>query len=153
MDFHGTLQLTSYFFDEKEPLYKIMLPREKFVPAKFWKLFEDEMSLRRLLMDLGMKHTVSDMEIIEFAHTIESEARGKTSVEELRRKSSALFKEALEYNVTNKESEKDGDRARKMNLKKTEQQQTEGERNKRIGVSRAELRRETGSFFHPGLVS
>ncbi|XP_042565290.1 sacsin-like [Clupea harengus] len=104
-DIHGTLQLTSYFFDEKEYLYKIMLPQEKFVPPKFWNIFDDEeISLRRLLKDLGMKCTVSDVEITEFAHTIESEAQGQTSVKELRKKSSALFKEALKYNATKKNS-------------------------------------------------
>ncbi|XP_076152503.1 sacsin-like [Alosa pseudoharengus] len=104
-DIHGTLQKPSYFFDEKQDLYKIMLPKEKFVPPKFWRLFhQDSGVVRRLLIELGMKHTVSDIEIIEFAKTIESEVHGETSVQELRTKSSALFSEALIFNDTKKKS-------------------------------------------------
>ncbi|XP_041939470.1 sacsin-like [Alosa sapidissima] len=104
-DIQGTLQLASYFFDEKEPLYKIMLPQEKFVPPTFWEAFDhEEGSVRRLLKELGMKHIVSDVEIIRFANMIESEARGRTSIDELKKKSSALFIKALEYNATKKDS-------------------------------------------------
>ncbi|XP_062390574.1 sacsin-like [Sardina pilchardus] len=102
-DIHDTPQLASYFFDEKEPLYKIMLPRENFVPPTFWEAIDhEEGSVRRLLKELGMKHTVTDVEIIEFARIIESEAHHTISIDELKKKSSALFIKALEYNANKK---------------------------------------------------
>ncbi|XP_062406293.1 sacsin-like [Sardina pilchardus] len=99
-DIHWTPQLPSYFFDEEQHLYKIMLPEEKFVPPGFWKLFDqDSRQVRELLKELGMKHTVSDLEIIGFAKQIESEVHGKTSVHKLRKMSKALFREALEFHA------------------------------------------------------
>lgn len=104
-DIHGTPQLASYFFDEKVPLYKIMLPPEKFVPTKFWQEFgHEEASVRRLLKDLGMKHMVSDVEIIDFANAIQSEACESNLIDELTRKSSALFMWALKFNAAIKNS-------------------------------------------------
>ncbi|XP_063069594.1 sacsin [Engraulis encrasicolus] len=106
-DIYDTLQMASHFFDESLPLYKIMLPPEKFVPCKFLKLFDNgtgQGSFRQLLNDLGLKHNVSDVEIIEFAKQIQLDAKGKTCLERLKKQSLALFKEALIVHGRNRKS-------------------------------------------------
>ncbi|XP_063069583.1 sacsin-like isoform X1 [Engraulis encrasicolus] len=101
---HGTLQVASYYFSEKQSIYKAMLPPEKFVPSAFWELFKREKQTRQLLKDLGLKHAVSEADIIEFANMIQSDAKKKVNLKELQRKSSALFKEALSFNHKHKKS-------------------------------------------------
>ncbi|KAL2081508.1 hypothetical protein ACEWY4_023361 [Coilia grayii] len=103
-DIHGTLQVASYFFDDGQPLYRTMLPPEKFVPLKFWKLFHSETTVKQLLNDLGLNHTVSVADIIQFANTIQADAKGKICLQGLKQKSSAVFREALKCNDTNKKS-------------------------------------------------
>lgn len=94
-DINGYLQVSSYFFDEDVSLYKIMLPKDKFVPKAFWKLFENSARAKSLLKGLGLKHKVSEEEVIEFAHQIESDARGNSSLNVLKDRSSTLLKKAL----------------------------------------------------------
>ncbi|KAG1941227.1 sacsin [Pimephales promelas] len=40
-DIHGSLQVASYFYDESVSLYRVMLPKERFVPEKFWDNFQE----------------------------------------------------------------------------------------------------------------
>uniref|UniRef100_A0A3B1K9U9 HEPN domain-containing protein n=1 Tax=Astyanax mexicanus TaxID=7994 RepID=A0A3B1K9U9_ASTMX len=40
-DIHGDLQMASYFFDDKVNLYRVMLPKERFVPKAFWEMFSN----------------------------------------------------------------------------------------------------------------
>ncbi|KAJ3600802.1 hypothetical protein NHX12_031777 [Muraenolepis orangiensis] len=98
---HGNSEMASYYFDEDETLYKIMLPQERFVPKRFWEAISDTSSMRQLLIKLGMKHAVSDNEIIDFAFQIESESKGTCELRDLKKKSSVLLKAAI------KKAEKD----------------------------------------------
>uniref|UniRef100_A0A3Q2VRF0 HEPN domain-containing protein n=1 Tax=Haplochromis burtoni TaxID=8153 RepID=A0A3Q2VRF0_HAPBU len=96
----GRLEPASYYFDESVELYKRMLPQEKFVPDRFWtELCEGDdcttEKAKQLVRELGMKHVVSNDEIILFAYQLESEAKGKEKIEDLKLKSSLLFREAL----------------------------------------------------------
>ncbi|KAL1268265.1 hypothetical protein QQF64_033628, partial [Cirrhinus molitorella] len=95
-DIYGSLQVASYFYDDKVNFYKVMLPEERFVPKIFWENFKGKHSeAHRLLQDLGLKHDVSDEEIIQFANQIESETRGNTSLGVLKKRSQLLFKIVL----------------------------------------------------------
>ncbi|XP_037395205.1 sacsin [Pygocentrus nattereri] len=96
-DIHGCLQMASYFFDDTVNLYKVMLPKERFVPEAFWKKIQNASDgAKSLLKDLGLKHEVSEEEIIGFAHQIESDSRGKTDLDVLKHRSSTLFKFVLQ---------------------------------------------------------
>ncbi|XP_026074198.1 sacsin-like [Carassius auratus] len=95
-DIQGSLQVASYFYDEKIHLYKEMLPKERFVPKKFWDIFQDKhFEAYCLLNELGLKHEVSDEEIIQFAKQIESESRGNIHLDVLKKRSQLLFKTVL----------------------------------------------------------
>ncbi|XP_064809741.1 sacsin-like [Oncorhynchus masou masou] len=104
-DIHGNLQMASYFFDENQMLYKVMLPQERFVPESFWNEFHNRVNTifksqaRKLLKELGMKCTVSDEEMIEFAHQIELDAKGTASLKGLKLMSSTLFETIFKRNV------------------------------------------------------
>nr|XP_013763752.1 PREDICTED: sacsin-like [Pundamilia nyererei] len=96
----GRLEPASYYFDESVELYKRMLPHERFVPERFWTELCDgddytTEKAKKLVRKLGMKHVVSNDEIINFAYQLESEAKGKGRIEDLKRKSSLLFRKAL----------------------------------------------------------
>uniref|UniRef100_A0AAZ1Y352 HEPN domain-containing protein n=1 Tax=Oreochromis aureus TaxID=47969 RepID=A0AAZ1Y352_OREAU len=96
----GRLEPASYYFDESVELYKRMLPQERFVPEIFWtELCEGDdyttEKAKQLVREFGMKHVVSNDEIIHFAYQLESEAKGKGRIEDLKLKSSLLFSEAL----------------------------------------------------------
>uniref|UniRef100_A0A3Q4HXN2 HEPN domain-containing protein n=1 Tax=Neolamprologus brichardi TaxID=32507 RepID=A0A3Q4HXN2_NEOBR len=96
----GRLEPASYYFDESVELYKHMLPQEKFVPERFWtELCEGNdyttKKAKDLVRELGMKHVVSNDEIKNFAYQLESEAKGKGRLEDLKLKSSLLFRKAL----------------------------------------------------------
>ncbi|KAK9969888.1 hypothetical protein ABG768_028029 [Culter alburnus] len=91
-DIHDSLQVASYFYDDSVTLYRVMLPKERFVPETFWKIFRNKRTeARRLIKDLGLKHEVSDEEIIQFAKQIESETRGNTPLDVLKERSNLLF--------------------------------------------------------------
>ncbi|KAF3843033.1 hypothetical protein F7725_001882 [Dissostichus mawsoni] len=77
----GTLEKASYFFDENVELYKKYCPKRD--PNK-------------LLRDLGMKHVVSKDDIINFAHQLESEAKGNGDLKDLEPKSS-IIQSSVEY--------------------------------------------------------
>ncbi|CAI5656306.1 unnamed protein product [Oreochromis niloticus] len=96
----GRLEPASYYFDESVELYKTMLPHERFVPERFWaELCEGDdyttEKAKQLVREFGMKHVVSNNEIINFAYQLESEAKGKGRIEDLKLKSSLLFRKAL----------------------------------------------------------
>nr|XP_046261174.1 sacsin [Scatophagus argus] len=96
----GRLETASFYFDKSVDLYKKMVPQERFVPEKFWtELCEgNEQTIIRaeeLLRDLGMKHVVSKDDIINFAWQLESETKRNCPFEELRQKSSFIFRTAL----------------------------------------------------------
>ncbi|KAM4732000.1 sacsin-like [Anableps anableps] len=106
--FHGHLETASYYYDDNVELYRRMVPRERFVPETFWtKLCEGNQYLTRqariLVRELGMKHEVTEDDIINFACQLESEAK-KNHASELKEKSAFLFKEALK-SVSNDEGE------------------------------------------------
>uniref|UniRef100_A0A673H7M1 Sacsin-like n=1 Tax=Sinocyclocheilus rhinocerous TaxID=307959 RepID=A0A673H7M1_9TELE len=50
-DIHGSLQVASYFYDDNEHLYRIMLPKERFVPETFWEIFRDKLKIHQTLCD------------------------------------------------------------------------------------------------------
>ncbi|XP_042350211.1 sacsin isoform X2 [Plectropomus leopardus] len=96
----GRLETASYYFDRSVELYKKMLPLERFVPEKFWtELCEGHLQAtiqpEKLLRELGMKHVVSEDDIINFAYQLESEAKGNSPLKELKQKSSLLLEAAL----------------------------------------------------------
>ncbi|XP_073701122.1 LOW QUALITY PROTEIN: sacsin-like [Garra rufa] len=95
-DIHGSLRVASYFYDYNVHLYRGMLPKERFVPETFWEIFRDKPTEAYLLLKvLGLKHKVSDEEIILFAKQIESETRGNTPLDVLKKRSELLFKTVL----------------------------------------------------------
>ncbi|XP_051761770.1 sacsin-like [Ctenopharyngodon idella] len=99
-DIHCSLQVASYFYDDSVSLYRVMLPKERFVPETFWEIFRDKRTeAHRLLKDLGLKHEVSDEEIIQFAKQIESETRGKTPIDVLKERSKLLFRIVLSKSI------------------------------------------------------
>ncbi|XP_019945613.2 sacsin [Paralichthys olivaceus] len=96
----GSLETASYFFDDSIELYKKMLHQERFVPKRFWAEFDEgnpkEMrETKELLRELGMKHIVSNDDIINFAYQLESEAKENSQLQELKEKSALLFRTAL----------------------------------------------------------
>lgn len=98
----GTLEMASYYYDERVELYKVMLRQERFVPERFWTELCDEKpqmesQLRELLRELGMRHVVSMEDIVQFARQLESEASRDFRFETLKEKSSLLFKVALKF--------------------------------------------------------
>ncbi|XP_040003647.1 sacsin [Xiphias gladius] len=104
----GRLETASYYFDKSVELYKKMLPKERFVPERFWSEFGEENlptteQSKQLLRELGMNHVVSKDDIIKFAYQLESEAKGNGQLQELKEKSSLLFKTALKK-VSNEEN-------------------------------------------------
>ncbi|XP_053295044.1 sacsin [Pleuronectes platessa] len=104
------LETASYFFDDSIELYRKMLPQERFVPERFWSEVDEKNPQRKreakvLLMELGMKHVLSNDEIITFAQQLESEAKNNFPLQELKDKSSLLFKKAL-TKVSEKNNEK-----------------------------------------------
>uniref|UniRef100_A0A667X6W3 HEPN domain-containing protein n=1 Tax=Myripristis murdjan TaxID=586833 RepID=A0A667X6W3_9TELE len=105
----GSFEKASYFFDESEELYKMMLPQERFVPEKFWAELGDNEKEKAecLLRELGMKHAVSKEEIMDFAYQLEaeSEAKGNCVHEELVKKSSTLLRKALTLASHDKEEQ------------------------------------------------
>ncbi|XP_017159125.1 sacsin-like, partial [Poecilia reticulata] len=99
--FCGDLQTASYYYDDSVELYRRMVPRERFVPDTFWtKLCEEQQHLtrqaRNLVRELGMKHEVTEKDIIKFARELESEAK-ENHERGLKLKSAFLFREALKY--------------------------------------------------------
>ncbi|KAM9343119.1 sacsin isoform 2-T2 [Pholidichthys leucotaenia] len=97
----GNMETASYFFDESNKLFRVMLPQERFVPERFWTELSEgnhctEQNARAFVRDLGMKHEVSDEDIINFAYQIEAEAKRNGELGELKQKSSLLFKVALD---------------------------------------------------------
>ncbi|KAM7407589.1 hypothetical protein PAMA_003352 [Pampus argenteus] len=106
----GILEMASYYFDESVALYKAMLSQERFVPETFWtELCEENLQTteqpRTLLRQLGMKHVVSKGDIIQFAQQVEAEVKGNSPHEELKQKSSLLFKKALSIASNDKNTE------------------------------------------------
>ncbi|XP_034418006.1 sacsin [Cyclopterus lumpus] len=94
----GRLETASYYFDESVELYKKMLPQDRFVPKTFWtEMCEENLQVRPkdLLRDLGMNHVVSKDDIVKFARQLESEAKDKGQLKELKQKSLLVFKAAL----------------------------------------------------------
>ncbi|KAM3607605.1 uncharacterized protein V6R79_010533 [Siganus canaliculatus] len=117
----GKLEMASFYYDENVELYKKMLPQERFVPEKFWTELckgdlAKKMASKSLLRDLGMKHTVSKKEIIQFANQLESEAKGNSQFEELKKKSSLIFKKALDI-ITHGEDKEENLLASIANIK------------------------------------
>ncbi len=95
-DIHGSLQMASYFYDDSVYLYRVMIPKERFVPKTFWEIFRDKRTEGILLLNvLGLKHKVSDEETIQFAKQIESETKGNTPLKVLKERSELLFKTVL----------------------------------------------------------
>lgn len=98
-DIYGSLQVASYFFDDAVKLYKVMIPKDRFVPKTFWELFENNQTAKSVLKSLGLKHKVLEEEVIQFAQQIESDARGNTELEVLKDRSATLLKTALQLGV------------------------------------------------------
>ncbi|XP_061579672.1 sacsin-like [Cololabis saira] len=96
----GKLEPASYYFDATVELYKKMAPKERFVPQKVWTDLCDgdekkTPQARQLIRELGMKHEVSNDEVINFAFQLETEAKGNSNLKELKEKSKLLFRVAL----------------------------------------------------------
>lgn len=96
----GRMEMASYYYDERVNLFKEMLPQERFVPQRFWSELCDGNPgttdrFKNLVQELGMKHIVSNDDIINFAHQLESDTKGNCQLEGLKKKSTLLFREAL----------------------------------------------------------
>lgn len=96
----GRLEMASYYFDDRVEIYKKMLPQERFVPERFWTELCGVNELKRqqlqqLLRELGMRYDVTTDDIITFAKQLESDIKENCQFEDLRQKSSLLFRVAL----------------------------------------------------------
>ncbi|XP_077096259.1 sacsin-like isoform X1 [Siphateles boraxobius] len=99
-DINGSLQVASYFYDNSVSIYRVMLSKERFVPEKFWDNFQGKLTEAHcLLKGLGLKHEVSDEEIIQFAKQIESETRGNSPLDGLKERSNLLFRTVLSKSI------------------------------------------------------
>ncbi|XP_059809170.1 sacsin [Hypanus sabinus] len=90
----GIFQKVSYFYEKREPLFKIMIPTEKFVPESFFKemgCYYDDSNLNKLLKDLGIKCSVSSDDFITFALQVSEEVNLHAPLKELIEKSDALI--------------------------------------------------------------
>ncbi|KAK5615095.1 hypothetical protein CRENBAI_005779 [Crenichthys baileyi] len=101
----GRLETASYYYDDSVELYKKMVPQVKFVPMPFWTYLGEgnehqTKQAKTLVRKLGMKHEVTDDEIIRFANQLESEAKETRDLQKLKHKSELLFNKALQ-NVSN----------------------------------------------------
>lgn len=91
---NGIFQKVSYFYEKKEPLFKIMITTEKFVPESFFKsmgCYYDDSNLIKLLKDLGIKRSVSSDDFITFALQVSEEVNMHAPLKELIEKSDALL--------------------------------------------------------------
>ncbi|XP_030627941.1 sacsin-like [Chanos chanos] len=105
-DMHGNFQIPSYFYDEEQDFFKIMLPDERFIPNSFWSSIHCAKNrLKKLLVDLGLKKNVSSQDCIEFALQIQRSIAGKTSTEILKRRAKAV----LDWILNRKQNEFDED--------------------------------------------
>ncbi|XP_068184908.1 sacsin [Antennarius striatus] len=103
----GRLETASYYFDESVELYQKMLPKERFIPGRFWTMMcegnlQTRISIEQLLRELGMKHVVSEDDVINFAYQLESEAKENSQIDELKLKSSLILEEALTIKTKDK---------------------------------------------------
>ncbi|MGH0142465.1 UNVERIFIED_CONTAM: hypothetical protein FKN15_038861 [Acipenser sinensis] len=73
-DMHGNLREASFFYDKEDPLFKAMDLKETFIPQSFFKNVQFGYMLRRLLIDLGMKMTPSQDDLLNFASLIAQDA-------------------------------------------------------------------------------
>ncbi|MBN3304124.1 SACS protein, partial [Amia calva] len=90
-DKHGNLREAAFFYDENNQLFKMMNLYEKFIPQAFFKNIMPAYSLQALLIDLGMRHTASQDDLINFATQIERDAQTRTSLKELKAKTNAIL--------------------------------------------------------------
>ncbi|KAM4732001.1 sacsin-like [Anableps anableps] len=101
----GQLETASYYYDDSVELYTKMVPQQKFVPQTFWTDLSggnENQKARNLIRELGMKHEVTDDEIISFAYQLESEGKENRNLKMLKKKSELLFGEALKKGCKDK---------------------------------------------------
>ncbi|XP_067830330.1 sacsin [Heptranchias perlo] len=92
-DKNGIFQKVSYFYENSERLFKILIPTERFVPENFFKdvgCSLDDSNLNKLLKDLGIKCSVSPDDFIAFASQVSEEVKLNTPLKVLIEKSDAL---------------------------------------------------------------
>ncbi|KAK1903086.1 Sacsin [Dissostichus eleginoides] len=90
------LELMKNHMSDEGSLYWETLRMTEFLPA-----FSPDIP-KKLLRDLGMKHVVSKDDILNFAHQLESEAKGNGDLKDLKPKSSLVFKAALNIQIEDK---------------------------------------------------
>ncbi|KAM3923090.1 sacsin-like [Leptodactylus fuscus] len=99
-DKRGELQMASYFYDHKVNLFAVLELQDRFIPKNFWKEFErSEFAIRHLLINLGMKDSLSESDFIKFATEIEKNAKGNYSFESLHAKAKALYEYLLSMDL------------------------------------------------------
>ncbi|XP_069463111.1 sacsin-like [Ambystoma mexicanum] len=99
-DVQGTLQQASYFYDHDNSIFQTFNLHARFIPKNFFKLLGfDNLYLQEMLYGLGMKHEVSNEDIIAFASEIEQDAKSGISVKSLKPKIKALFSHMLHLEV------------------------------------------------------
>ncbi|KAM9804710.1 sacsin [Neosynchiropus ocellatus] len=106
----GNMERAAYYFDEDVVLFRAMLPPERLIPQTFWTELCDgnfiiKQQLKRLLIELDMRHCVSQDDIIGFAREIERKAKEQFPLEELKNKSQLVFKTALKMATEQTEEE------------------------------------------------
>uniref|UniRef100_UPI00398ED8D0 sacsin n=1 Tax=Pristiophorus japonicus TaxID=55135 RepID=UPI00398ED8D0 len=90
---NGVFQKVSYFYENSERLFKIMIPIENFIPENFYKdmgCCPNDSNLSKLLKDLGLKCFVSSDDFITFASQVSEEVKMRVPLKELIEKSDAL---------------------------------------------------------------
>ncbi|XP_069765467.1 sacsin isoform X2 [Narcine bancroftii] len=90
----GIFQKVGYFYEKRVPLFRMMIPTEKFVPENFFAemgCYEDDANLNKLLTDLGMKRSVRPGDLVAFAFQLSEAAKLQAPLKELMEKSDALI--------------------------------------------------------------
>ncbi|KAK1156040.1 sacsin-like [Acipenser oxyrinchus oxyrinchus] len=104
-DMHGSLREASFFYDKEDPLFKAMDLKEKFIPQSSFKNVQPEYMFKILLIDLGMKMTPSQDDLLYFASLVAQDAAKGAPMEILKLKTDALL-DAL-FKINEKELDAD----------------------------------------------
>ncbi|XP_018425945.1 PREDICTED: sacsin-like [Nanorana parkeri] len=96
----GALEQVSYFYDHSVKLFSTFGLQEYFIPDDLWTKFERfKLYLETLLLELGIKKSLTEDEVIRFATQVEKESKRRVPSESLPNKAKQLFDYLLSMNV------------------------------------------------------
>ncbi|KAM5132594.1 sacsin-like [Mantella aurantiaca] len=96
----GVLEQVSYFYDQTVKLFSTFGLQDYFIPSDVWKKFKlFKVQFPMLLLELGMKHSLTEDDVIRFATQVEKEAKCMGTIESLTAKAKELFAYLLSMDV------------------------------------------------------